>query len=552
MLVAVLLALAAASPAALNSKLCGTGSEPACGVGSFCNFQASRTSTGAAAGQCVGCSSCAECSGCGLPPPGAAACSASCPVGNLTKPYNISFRAPVAVGTSTSFTAAEFSASTGDGKLLVSLGLSKIAVSTDGGASYSHMDVGRQTSINVSTEFNGVELLPTASGAFPGLKFDYTKLHDLGSQSASFEADSSNKSFSSNVTWGWAWAADGKSVTVTATELKAPIVFEGLPEPAFRLCSSATPCPGRGGWSPSAQCPSGGGSCHARTACPCPEGCTHADGSSAGSGLRFQGSSHVIFGDGSIVQTAVVAMGGNPDLPCALSSVAFISRDGGTRFTFQGTIAAAGDNKWSEEGPGGEHDCVLIDFGQIFCVLRTDGGDGTTGQRLPFYWTTSKDAGVTWSPLAVLNGTGSARPRLLQLGDGFGPLILSGGRMHDAANNISQTFDSNLWVNFAGIKGYPPSRPLPPWEMWAVSFLHNSLTPASEHKFTKQVNETSGPGYPGYVGFAETSSYTSLQPVGKCSFVLFYMLRPNRHYCGVYSMRVDLHVNEGGETGLHC
>ena len=538
-----LLALAVIpASAALGPKLCSTASP--CEIGTFCGFQTGQST-------CVSCATCAECSSCGLSTPGTAACSASCPQGNLTKPYNISFHAPVALGTSTSFVGCDFSAGTGDGKLLVSLGLSKIAVSTDGGASYTSMDVGRQTNSNVSTDFNGVELLPTASGTFPGLKFDYGNLHDLGSQSSSIVADASNTSFSSNTSWSWAWAADGKSVAVTPTELKAPIVFEGLPKPAFRLCSSATPCPAQGGPNPSAKCPSGRGSCHALTSCPCPEGCTHSDDSDT-SGLRFQGSSHVIFGDGTIVQTAVVAMGDNPALPCASSAVAFVSRDGGTRFTYQGTMAAAGDNKWSEEGPGGEHDCVLIDFGQLFCVLRTDGGDGPNGQRLPYYWTTSLDAGRTWSPLAVLNGTGSARPRLLQLGDGFGPLVLSGGRMKDAANNISQTFDNNLWVNFAGIKGYPPSRPLPAWEMWAVSYLHNSLTPASAPKFTKEVNETTGNGYPGYVGYAETSSYTSLQQVDKCSFVLFYTLRLKSVGAQAYSMRVDIHANEGGEAGIHC
>ena len=133
-------------------------------------------------------------------------------------------------------------------------------------------------------------------------------------------------------------------------------------------------------------------------------------------------------------------------------------------------------------------------------------------------------------------------------------MVLSGGRLHDAANNISQTFDNNLWVNFEGIRGYPPPRPLPPWQMFSVSYLHNSLTPKNAPKFTDEVNKTTEPGrhYPGYVGYAETSSYTSMQRVGKCSFVLYYILRLKSIGSQAYSMRVDIHASEGGETGIHC
>ena len=361
----------AAAAAADGPKLCSAASP--CAIGSFCNFVNYKTGAG---GQCVECAACAKCGSCGLPPPGVTSCTAACAAGNNTKPYNVSFRVPVALGNSTAFTATEFSASAGGGRVLVSLGGSKIAVSADGGSSYTRMDVGPQTIANGS-DFGGVELLPTASGSYPDLKYDTAKRHDLGSQSSSIVPGPGNTSFSSNVSWSWAWAADNKSVSVTQSALSAPVVFEGLPKPALR-----------------------GLSCD----------------STGGGGFRLQGSGHVIFGSGAIVQTASVVWGGNPDFPCAASTVAFISRDGGRRFTYQGTVADTAHYKWSQEGPGNEHDLALIDFGQLFCVLRVDGGDGPKSHpRLPYYWSTSLDEGVSWSPLTVLNGTGSARPRYIRI-----------------------------------------------------------------------------------------------------------------------------------------
>jgi hypothetical protein len=58
----------------------------------------------------------------------------------------------------------------------------------------------------------------------------------------------------------------------------------------------------------------------------------------------------------------------------------------------------------------------------------------------------STDYGLTWSAPREMNdtsgrGMGVCRPRLLMLGDGKGPLLLSGGRLY-----TEKTRDVLLWV----------------------------------------------------------------------------------------------------------
>ena len=104
-------------------------------------------------------------------------------------------------------------------------------------------------------------------------------------------------------------------------------------------------------------------------------------------------------------------------------------------------------------------------------MVRLDAGDGlATHPYVDYHYTVSVDGGRTWPRLLPMAGTGCARPRLLQLGGGFAPLLMSGGRMK---NNGSD--DNLLWVGWRG-SGYPAynsSKGFPSWERYAVCYRRN-------------------------------------------------------------------------------
>ena len=96
--------------------------------------------------------------------------------------------------------------------------------------------------------------------------------------------------------------------------------------------------------------------------------------------------------------------------------------------------------------------------------MRTDAGDGRPSHAYaPYSYTTSIDGGTTWAPLQPMNGTGSARPRLLMLGGGYAPLLMSGGRMRGAGSD-----DVSLWVEWSGLG-----------PAWSVTTLSPSPSPSS-------------------------------------------------------------------------
>jgi hypothetical protein len=67
--------------------------------------------------------------------------------------------------------------------------------------------------------------------------------------------------------------------------------------------------------------------------------------------IRLQGSGTVQFGDGTLLQSAIVYYeGGAGQMKDATSVVAFRSADSLT-WDYVGTIANATDYPWSEEGP---------------------------------------------------------------------------------------------------------------------------------------------------------------------------------------------------------
>merc|ERR1712151_232547 len=180
----------------------------------------------------------------------------------------------------------------------------------------------------------------------------------------------------------------------------------------------------------------------------------------------------------------------------------------------------------------------MLEFGQVMAVVRL----GTSHPAVPFHYTISQDGGVTWPKMQPMLGTGCARPRLAMLGDGYAPLLMSGGRMKYATNVTNASVDNLLWVDWNGA-AFPATEPQ--WEMFALSYYHNLLAPPGTPKFTPGVNDTSLPD--------QTSAYTAVIPTGRCSAVVLYDLLTHPRSSGFgFSMRVEFQFDAGGEIGAHC
>jgi hypothetical protein len=237
-----------------------------------------------------------------------------------------------------------------------------------------------------------------------------------------------------------------------------------------------------------------------------------------GNMIRFQGSSPVILPDNRILQTAIVCFGDNANSPSASSIVAFLSRDGGNHYSYLSTVADATLNLESMEGPN-EHSVVLLKGSshspRLVIAMRFDGGDGhdsclrnCSAEYKPYYWSTSDDLGRTWTPPSPMAGTGCARPRLLLVG---GALLLAGGRLrYKTADGVGFSTDSDLWVADATAVATSSGSASPQWEVYAVSYLHNTLYDGAAGKpglFTARVNSSA-------TNRPETRSYNALVPIG--------------------------------------
>eukprot|EP00045_Choanoeca_perplexa_P009292 m.88850 g.88850 ORF g.88850 m.88850 type:complete len:390 (-) comp14838_c0_seq1:31-1200(-) len=213
--------------------------------------------------------------------------------------------------------------------------------------------------------------------------------------------------------------------------------------------------------------------------------------------FRFGGAASATLHDGTVLQTAIITWGGNTHSPDATSIVIYRSKDQGYTFDFLSVVANASDIPSSEEGPN-EHDMVLLRNGTLFMTVRIDGGDGPlTHPYRNYYRTLSHDQGQTWSPLAKMAGVGSARPRMLLLGNGA--IILSGGRHKNAGDQ-----GPKVWVDRSG-QGEV-------FEEYDVSYYHN--LGSSQLRFTSEVNETDTA--------RQTTCYTSLTATGEASFLIGY------------------------------
>jgi hypothetical protein len=103
----------------------------------------------------------------------------------------------------------------------------------------------------------------------------------------------------------------------------------------------------------------------------------------------------------------------------------------------------------------------LPDGTTLMVVMRLDGGDGPiTHPHKPYYRTVSTDGGMVWSKAAPISA-GTARPRLLRIGDA---VLLSGGRVFGLPG-VRDGWDVRVWLST------DPAGEV--WEDHSVSYHHN-------------------------------------------------------------------------------
>jgi hypothetical protein len=216
------------------------------------------------------------------------------------------------------------------------------------------------------------------------------------------------------------------------------------------------------------------------------------------------GGDLVALTDGSLLLAAIVYWGApSTSAPGATSVVALRSTDGGSTWTFRGTIADAATYPASMEGPNESALALLGDGATLAAVVRLDAGDGkragAPGPYSPYALIFSGDGGRTWTPQGLIAGAGCARPRLFAAGGGGGdgggaaPLLLSGGRWR-APGGGGGGWEPRLWLNAAG-----DARD---FEFYSVSYWHNALVKNASWRFTPAVNSSQSP--------RESQAYTSL------------------------------------------
>jgi hypothetical protein len=237
-----------------------------------------------------------------------------------------------------------------------------------------------------------------------------------------------------------------------------------------------------------------------------------------------------------LVQLAEVSFA-NYDNPYNTNNtlVALTSTDGGSRWVFASVVANASWFPKAQEGPSENALAVLSDGKTLLVMMRMDGGDGCdvsppgcVTEHKPYYKATSNDMGKSWSFPVAVPGTGAVRPRLVQLGDGTGPLVLTGGR----ALNLG-TRDILMWISPDGMGEH--------WTpMVSLSYWHNRLAANHTDRFTKYVNCSSAtPTYgpcsklPGGGG-SESSGYTTVLWLGGRSGIVTYDRELNETSPGIF------------------
>jgi polygalacturonase len=214
----------------------------------------------------------------------------------------------------------------------------------------------------------------------------------------------------------------------------------------------------------------------------------------------------------------------------AASLALYRSDDGGFTFRFVSLVADAREYEWSYYGPGSENSiAVLSDGVTLMVVNRFDGNAGcggivppagdkpltTTTHYTEYHVQFSSNEGTSWSRAVPLPHMGCARPRLLMLGKGKGPLLLAGGRNCVAQKNATDVA-LLIWVNSDGMGGFQhrddsAAMPGQTWRQLSVTAAHNREWRGDP---SYRFNNPQDP-------FA-SQSYTSLVPVGDGDAMLIY------------------------------
>lgn len=213
----------------------------------------------------------------------------------------------------------------------------------------------------------------------------------------------------------------------------------------------------------------------------------------------------------------------------AASLALYRSSDGGFTFRFVTLVADAREYEWSYYGPGSENSIAVLSDGVTLMVAnRFDGNAGCGGKVPPagdkpltttthyteYHVQFSTSEGKSWSRAVPLPHMGCARPRLLMLGKGKGPLLLAGGRNCVAQKNATDVA-LFIWVNSDGMGGFQHRNDSAAigqsWRQLSVTAAHNREWRGDpSYRFTNPQDP-----------FA-SQSYTSLLPVGDGDAVLIY------------------------------
>ena len=320
--------------------------------------------------------------------------------------------------------------------------------------------------------YNGTYVSSRSGYPFIAVRFNSSALHDLGSACASTEATPQSSFHSTSVgTWH-------KRGGVHHGSEPAVVSFESLPVPLN-----------------------------------CTEGGVSADCF----WLHAGGTATAV--DGGVVLTSAIPwLNGRFGATKENAGIYTWHSVDGMRWTYRGTLATAAQFPNSGEGPN-ENDLVLLSDGRtLFSVFRIDDGvDGGKVGAKNYRSVRSTDSGRSWSIPREMNdtvgrGMGVARPRMLMLGNGKGPLLLSGGRLY-----TEHTRDILLWVCWDGMGQ--------DWETYSLSYHHNALVKPAL-RFSDAVNSTSG---------RATTSYTSLLSIDSENAAVVYSGET-----GVFAMRVTV------------
>lgn len=194
-----------------------------------------------------------------------------------------------------------------------------------------------------------------------------------------------------------------------------------------------------------------------------------------------------------VLMTAVVAwLNGDEGATYQNEGVHVFTSAASDTMTWQYRTTVAKDRQVPGHGEGPSENSLarLADGKTLLAVVRFGAGDGgvllkptADCDAVPsvcytnYMRYTSTDEGRTWSGPRAIANAGSARPRLLMLGNGKGPLLLSGGRSVNRGK-----WDITLWVSHDGMGEE--------WEEYSLTYRHNALVANASLRYDGRINTT--------------------------------------------------------------